>query len=540
MSLAADPGTHMRHSPTIALLSVLAASVLLACAADKPGGTGGAAGDAATMRLPFTISRETTRLTAPLRPNGTVDYVAAVRNKYRKGVTKDNNAAVLLLQAMDPQKVLDESYRADALKELGLSLNKKEKPDYFTRFSDFLAEHIEARSGLAPDTASKLKKTATEHYKQALQVPWDAEDFPLVARWLDSNQGPLKLIIQASKRSRFYIPLSPLPEEDSDEVLDETALWLAPPALGIPREAGRALAIRADLAVSEGRFSDARADLLASQRLGALVGQDPTLIGKLVGLAIMSPTNLATIGIIQSGRLSNEATRALLGQLQDLPPVPSVIDAFDEVERYFALHELQAYAQRPENMISMIRGFGAPRQLTAEQIDWDIVLKEVNNYCDRRVAVLRTKPRARRKAVREWGKEMERGMLKLSKTNGDASATEWVATCIVATFLPALTPTPDLAYAVATQRELARLAAALALYRGENRKYPDKLSKLSPKYIKDIGIDVFSGKAYVYKPAESGYVLYSVGMNLRDDGSVRSRDKTGDEAADDIVVKVGN
>ena len=50
----------------------------------------------------ITISRETTYLTEPLRPDGYVDYRAALNAMASKGVTPDNNAAVLFWQAVGP------------------------------------------------------------------------------------------------------------------------------------------------------------------------------------------------------------------------------------------------------------------------------------------------------------------------------------------------------------------------------------------------------------------------------------------------------
>src|SRR5215216_5287794 len=48
----------------------------------------------------LTISPETTRLTSPIL-NGHPDYLAALNTHYNGGVTRENNAAVLLLQLYD-------------------------------------------------------------------------------------------------------------------------------------------------------------------------------------------------------------------------------------------------------------------------------------------------------------------------------------------------------------------------------------------------------------------------------------------------------
>src|SRR5262245_1422231 len=50
----------------------------------------------------ITISKETTWFTEPLRPDGFVDYLAAVNRHFSKDITTENNACVLLYQAMGP------------------------------------------------------------------------------------------------------------------------------------------------------------------------------------------------------------------------------------------------------------------------------------------------------------------------------------------------------------------------------------------------------------------------------------------------------
>ncbi|MFP6600890.1 MAG: hypothetical protein VB862_00040, partial [Pirellulaceae bacterium] len=45
-------------------------------------------------KLPFTVSKETTRITSPLRKDGYVDYLAAINVLSSRGVTPENNVFV--------------------------------------------------------------------------------------------------------------------------------------------------------------------------------------------------------------------------------------------------------------------------------------------------------------------------------------------------------------------------------------------------------------------------------------------------------------
>jgi len=80
-----------------------------------------------------------------------------------------------------------------------------------------------------------------------------------------------------------------------------------------------------------------------------------------------------------------------------------------------------------------------------------------------------------------------------------------------------------------------QLAFALAAYQREEGNYPATLDALAPKYLKEVPLDLFSGKPLIYQPSEKGYLLYSVGVNGKDEGG-RSFDD--DPPGDDLVVRM--
>src|SRR5947209_1044060 len=63
-----------------------------------------------------------------------------------------------------------------------------------------------------------------------------------------------------------------------------------------------------------------------------------------------------------------------------------------------------------------------------------------------------------------------------------------------------------------------QLAFALEWYRRDHKGYPEELEALAPKYLKEIPNDLFSNKPLIYRQSRTSYVLYSVGVNGRDDG----------------------
>jgi hypothetical protein len=79
------------------------------------------------------------------------------------------------------------------------------------------------------------------------------------------------------------------------------------------------------------------------------------------------------------------------------------------------------------------------------------------------------------------------------------------------------------------------LAFALEAYHADHGTYPAKLNELAPKYIAAIPNDIFSGKPLIYRQAENGYLLYSVGPNCRDDDGRNSGDNP---PGDDLAIRM--
>jgi hypothetical protein len=72
-----------------------------------------------------------------------------------------------------------------------------------------------------------------------------------------------------------------------------------------------------------------------------------------------------------------------------------------------------------------------------------------------------------------------------------------------------------------TMLDLCRVAVTLKLYKKKTGKYPDTLDKLKPKYLAELPKDRFSGLDYIYKKQGSGFMIYSIGGNLKDDKGAR-------------------
>jgi hypothetical protein len=67
-------------------------------------------------------------------------------------------------------------------------------------------------------------------------------------------------------------------------------------------------------------------------------------------------------------------------------------------------------------------------------------------------------------------------------------------------------------------RRVAIATLAVERYRRSHAEaLPLSLDALVPQYLAAVTVDPFSGAPLVYKPSASGYVLYSIDTNLKDD-----------------------
>jgi hypothetical protein len=78
---------------------------------------------------------------------------------------------------------------------------------------------------------------------------------------------------------------------------------------------------------------------------------------------------------------------------------------------------------------------------------------------------------------------------------------------------------------------VAALGLALERYRQAHGDYPADLAGLTPDFIPVVPRDLFSEKPLRYERSARGAILYSVGVNLRDDGGVQDSDTDKDDIA---------
>jgi hypothetical protein len=472
-------------------------------------------------KLRFTIGKETTRVTEPLDEKGRIDYATALNRRLGEGVKPENNANVLLWKAFGPHPD-KETMPAEFFKWMGIAA-PAERGDYFIDVTTFGREHLKIEPG---ERLHELR----EQVDRARTRPWKAKDDPDVSAWLKANEKPLALVVEASKRSQYFSPLTPPRMKQGPGSLLEARL----PGVQKCRDFAAALAARALLHAGEGRVDDAWQDLLACHRLARLLGHGGTLIEALVAIAIDGLASGADITLLGRGKLSTKQLQSCLRDLQALPPLPELAGKIDLGERFVLLDVFMRIDDEGVTyMERMGRGSGRePEQKDmrpVENVDWDPALRNANRWYDRMAGTMRIKERP----IREKQVAYILGQLRTLKEQTTGTGTlaklllskdsarvrgESIGNVLISMMIPAFHKVQHAADRFDQVQANVQVAFALAIYHRDHGRYPTKLEALAPKILKSVPRDIFSDKPLKYRLTEDGYLFYSVGLDGRDNG----------------------
>jgi hypothetical protein len=430
----------------------------------------------------FKISKETTYVTGPVRADGTIDYVEAINAEFAKGVTKENNAAIPVLEAV-------------ALRDPGLA-------SHYTLVRAKLSMPAPAAS---PDNTPQAQPP---DFDKAGEGPWTADRFPAVAQWLTDHQKSLDLLVSASQRDQYFMPLV---REHADDPIVNVLL----PHLNYVRESANALRARAMLRLGSDDSDGFCRDILAIVRLGRLNTHAPTLVENLVGTG-MEAIGLDAIKIAAAGGwLSETQVEKLLTDLRNAPPRRTMSEAFDGGERGFLLEFLQAAAvhgvAKVQDQLAQVgqrNDFKLPPIDPANK-DWNAALRKANAWYDRLAAIGKLPTyRQRLAAASAVNRDLSALRVRLSGWQGVLSPFE---DRLFAFLLPAMERAYTAEARLAVNEKLTQTALALSGIRSKTGEYPPDLKVLVPTYFKEVPIDDFTEKPLSYKQEGDGYYLSSPG-----------------------------
>jgi hypothetical protein len=323
---------------------------------------------------------------------------------------------------------------------------------------------------------------------------------------------------------------------------DEPVVAMLLPGVRMMQGAAKALIRRGTWQLGQGNHQEAWQDILATHRLARLLGQGPTLIEQLAAMKIDGLACDATISLVSDKNSSAELLKQVDRDLVELVDFMGVARAIDSVERMIYFDSVARLRNGD------IRGWKELLGLTDAIVnvahlpaDWNLVRQQGEKHFDEAARVTGMPPGpARREAlarINNQYKQMEvqsRNELPNIASLNERERGELFSAMTIALFNANLDAALAAQDEANTRLQLARLAMGLAAYRAARGNYPERLGDLVPSILKKLPIDIYNEKPFVYRRANDGYLLYTVGENGNDDGGSNE----GTKSADDIAIRV--
>ncbi len=308
----------------------------------------------------------------------------------------------------------------------------------------------------------------------------------------EKNKEFLGLLRQASTLRKCRFPL------DWSKGFEMTL-----PHLMKMRFCARLLLTDAMIKYDGGKIEEAVNSCRISLRMGKHLSQEPLFVSYLVTMSIIHITLNGIQAVLREDDISSPVYESLLKELDDINLETSLKKAF-EGERCGGVH---IYKEVMEGRFSPEKIFGE----TSLYFSWicrPLFKKDMARYLRimKEYIPLTTVPHYELKKTPE---EFEREIANLP-----------LYCFLTRSLMPALYR----GYAKRAQCEAkigtSQLALALRLYKAKNGSYPDSLEKLKGENLNEIPKDPFTGQDYIYKKEGEGFVVYSVGKDLKDDDGI--------------------
>jgi len=500
----------MYARPMIAGITLVAMAGVL-CAIDPP------------LRAlpPVTPGKSTTVVTGPLDKSGQIDYESALNERMKGKTTPKTNAVVLLIKAIGPTPEGARLHK-DYYNWLGTT-KPPDEGTYLLWYLDFFGDDVRGEDLQALfDRDSELRTR-----------PWTEKDEPKFADWLRANGPALKVVAEAARRPDYFYPFIARKPDGTRDVLIGSLLSTVQKT----REVASLLGLRVMYHCGAKKYDAAWQDVITLHRLGRLLSKGGSLIELLVGIAIDAIARNAALRFLEASKPDAKRALTYRDDLLKLPPLASVADKVDLSERFTFLDSAQAVRRNGVSALTELIGLArgnfpeVPAEVveaTLFRLDWDRVLKTGNGWYDRMTTALRKPTRAeRQKALAAIEVDLKRAkqdadFLAIVRDSADAAkrgaASDRAGDLLVNLLMPTVLKVSEASDRQEVRFRTEVLAFALAAHFADHKKYPAKLADLVPKYAKAIPDDIYSGKPLIYKPTVSGYELYSVGTNGKDDG----------------------
>ena len=259
----------------------------------------------------------------------------------------------------------------------------------------------------------------------------------------------------------------------------------------------RLLGIDAVIKAEDGNVEEAINQCLAARRFLKLYLQEPFLISYLVGMACTKQVAVCMNYIVSDREIETDILNKILKEWDSSPWREGLVWAL-ESERIFGL----------ESSLLYLKG------------EYDLDIGKAGG-----IFLWLFRPIIKNELI--WMTGVYDRLVEAAKmpyyTSRDSEEIEQIRDSIpwyykmAGALIPNATTTLFKRATLDAMYDTARIGIACKIYKNLNGDFPDDLAKLSPEIIENIPTDPFTGDPFIYKKQDSGFIVYSIGNNLKDE-----------------------
>jgi len=321
--------------------------------------------------------------------------------------------------------------------------------------------------------------------------PLPAEMITLITEYVTDNNEALKLLHQAAgiEHCRYLVDLT-------------AGFGTLAPYLSDMRNIVRLLELEAILHAEEGDGAAATLSAVSGFGIARSLAREPLTISQMIRSGCQNSAISAVEHTVNRIELTDEQMLELIESVRESERISDMSRAFVG-ERCVGI----SFFGNPETLDPGLGGGSIPFQpiiglykaIGMADSDMVIYLDLMEGYMNSTQLPLHERQRA-----------VDAVSAKLQSTSK--------AHVLLHVMTPALSRVTTLELRAIAHLRTADAALAVKRYRLAAGKLPDKLADLAPKYLQSVPKDPFDGNELRYKKLEPGFVVYSIGEDLSDDG----------------------
>ncbi len=343
-----------------------------------------------------------------------------------------------------------------------------------------------------------------EAWDPALREPWSGNQ--VISDWLKANRKGLKTFAKAAKKRECFFPLGK-PKPTGDARMDGAIVNVLIPNLPKLRNAAKGLIAEGFYNWQKGRHRTLPKNAILVIRSGHHLDTAPTTIGRFVGIAQRALGYHALTKALSLADNPDKLATGISRKLAKADPEPQPFSQIVDLERLFLWDICQRFfvpargrdawkIHRPSQF-----DFNRRDVHTVKRIGYHETLRELNAYYD---------------ALDKWASSPYYRVKEQVEQLG--SMVEKSKNPFVRKMAAHLTKVRLLGERSTAYRRATHLLVHIFVHHGKTGSFPESLSELGAPDLAKLRIDPFSGSDFVYKRNPSGFTLYSVADNLKDDG----------------------